>query len=647
MRYFLLLTVLVGIKLNALAQNRYDVSSVEEFEAAHDQASAGDSIVWESGTYFDTRMDISKDGLIVTAQPYGTVMFTGISRAVIDASNTTFSGFQYIGGNIRTLNVITINGSDVLITHVNIQDYTSYKYLIVDEVSRRTTISYSNFENRLNLDDQNILSILVDENEPGYHKIQYCSFKNFEGSGNDLGIEPIRIGVSTQAEFDSRTIVEYCYFTNCNGDGELISNKASQNVIRYNTFEGNSVAELVLRHGDEAVVYGNFFLDNMGGVRVREGSNHFIFNNYFEGLSRRAIYLQNESSDPLSDIHVYFNTIVNSAEMILGGSGGSNPPTGVTIANNIFTDPDGQLFEQATETETWIGNFSFGSLGIDRPSSGLVDVDPLITENAAGYYQPEAGSPVLEAAGDGYPEVPLFEGLQYDNEILLDLMQETRPTLISDRAVGASELSSGNPVEPHVGEMTTGPAYLFDNLIDYLTVNLDLLSFGNEEETKSIKISSNLDWVVTSSDDWITPDLTSGSEDSVLGITLNANEDEIARAGSVTIEGGSVTVVIEVNQAAGDPVILNVVESEIRIFPNPTSGNLLVSDLPSDTENVLVELFLLDGKNVFSEQYEVKDPELMIHLYGVSSAGIYLLKVKLLDQEGNMSKRLVQKLVIE
>ena len=279
-----------------LSQTRFDVSSLAEFNAAHASASAGDSIVWKSGNYSDIFMDITKDDLIVTAAFPGTVVFDGASKVEIDGDHVTFSGLQFIGGNIGTDHVIRIWGDDVLVTEVNIANYTSYKYLIVDEESQRTTISYSNFENRINLDDQNILSILVDENVPGYHTIHYCSFKNFEGTGNDMGIEPIRIGVSTQARFNSRTIVEYCYFTNCDGDGELISNKASQNVIRYNTFEDNSKAELVLRHGDEAIVYGNFFLNNMGGVRVREGSNHFIYNNYLEGLDRRSKFLQKESS---------------------------------------------------------------------------------------------------------------------------------------------------------------------------------------------------------------------------------------------------------------------------------------------------------------------------------------------------------------
>ena len=375
---FLLFNVLVS------AQTRYDVASGTEFFEAQALAIAGDTIAWRSGTYSDTRMDINKDGLIVTARPHGTALFTGASRVIINADDVTFAGFQYIGGNIGTLNVIDIFGSDVTITQVNIQKYTSHKYLVVDEISRRTTISYCNFENRLNLDDKNILSILVD-NEPGYHKIQHCSFKNFAGIGKDEGIEPIRIGVSTQGHLDSRTLVEYCYFTMCNGDGEIISHKSRQNVYRYNTFENNPVSELVLRHGDEGIIYGNFFLNNKGGIRIREGSDHFIYNNYFEGIDERAIWLMNDPVDPLSNIHIYHNTIINSENLRLGGDGNS-PPSNVTIANNVFTDPRDQLFNQATGNEIWINNLSSGDIGINEPSTGLTETDPQLAENTEGFF---------------------------------------------------------------------------------------------------------------------------------------------------------------------------------------------------------------------------------------------------------------------
>jgi len=633
----------IFLSLLTSAQTRYDVSSGTEFNTAQEQANAGDSIVWEIGTYSDTRMDINTDGIIVTADQHGTVLFTGASRVVINANNVTFSGFQYIGGAIGNLDVFRVYGSDVLITQVNIQNYTSFKYLRVYEESRRTTISYCNFENRLNSDDQNILSILVDD-EPGYHKIQYCSFKNFDGTGRDEGIEPIRIGVSTQADLDSRTLVEYCYFTRCNGDGEIISHKARQNVYCYNTFENNPVAELVLRHGDEGIIYGNFFLNNMGGIRVREGSNHFIYNNYFEGLDRRAIYLQNESSDPLSDIHIYHNTIINSEEIRLGGNG-NNPPTNVTIANNIFSNPKGQLFDENTENETWIGNLFFGTLGIDYPPAGLSETDPLLFENTEGFFQPESTSSIIATASDGYPAVPLFSGLDYDNELLLDLMKESRPDSITDRAIGASEFSSTVNVQPHATEMNTGPSYLFDNLVDYLASDTRQLYIGEEGDSRSMNISSNINWTVMSSVDWISTDLLSGSGDTLLNITIDANVENVDRSGLLTIASGTQSVTIEVFQDASTVVsVLDIHHSEVLLYPNPTDGRIKLSNLPSGSSSSFIELFDVNGRSAFSKKYRIDNDELVIGL-DEFVPGAYLLNVKLMGQDGIVDIELTGKII--
>ncbi|MEM6801375.1 MAG: chondroitinase-B domain-containing protein [Bacteroidota bacterium] len=640
-----LLFSLLCLPLILSAQNRYLVSSGIEFNTAQEQASAGDTIVWKSGVYSDTRMDIDRDGITVTAEPFGSVLFKGVSRVVINGDNITFSGIQYVGGFISNLDVIRVYGSDILITHVNIQNYTCFKYLRVYEESRRTTISYSNFENRLNLDDQNILSILVDD-EPGYHRIQHCSFKNFDGIGNDQGIEPIRIGVSTQGHLDSRTLVEYCYFTECNGDGEIISHKARQNVYRYNTFENNPVAELVLRHGDEGIVYGNFFLNNMGGIRVREGSNHFIYNNYFEGLSRRAIFLQNDPSDPLSEIHIYHNTLIDSEEIILG-SNGNNPPTNVVIANNVFTDPKDQIFVQPTGNETWIANLSFGNLGIDNPASGITALDPLLDENAEGFFQPNANSPILAASEMGYPPIPLYPGMDYDNEISLDLMKESRPLAIPDRAIGASEFSSTVRVQPHAREMNTGPSYLFDNPVDYVAVNALQLFIDEEGDSRSVKVSSNINWTVTSSEDWVSTDLISGSGDAKLNISIAANPDSLRRSATLTIAGGSESATILVNQDAGDiepNVEDSVLLAELMIFPNPTDGNLIFNNIAEEFYSASVEILHLNGSSIFSQEYIILDNELVIDLDKLAAA-MYIMKVKFVSQDGSFQTELTQKLV--
>lgn len=623
------------------AQTRYEVSSGLEFGSAQSQASAGDTIVWKSGVYSNIRMDINKDGLIVTAESYGTVVFNEVSRVTINGDNITFSGFQYVGGFIGNLDVIRVYGSDVLVTHINIQNYTSFKYLRVYEESRRTTISYCNFENRLNLDDQNILSILVD-NEPGYHKIQYCSFKNFEGIGLDEGIEPIRIGVSSQGNRDSRTLVEYCYFTRCNGDGEIISHKSRQNVYRYNTFENNPVAELVLRHGDEGIVYGNFFLNNKGGVRIREGSDHFIYNNYFESLNDRVIYLQNDPSDPLENIHIYHNTIVGSEEVRLGGPG-SNPPTNVTIANNIFTSPTTRLFQEETGNETWIGNFSFGTLGINLPSTGLVDTDPLLSQNTEGFYQPDSASPVIAAASTGYPPIPLYPGMDYDNDLMLDLMQESRP--IANQAIGASEFSSTVLVQPHATEMNTGPSYLFDSLINYISANVSQFNIGGEGDDKSIRVSSNINWTVTSSDSWISTDLSSGSGDEALTLTVDKNNQNSNRSGTLVITGDTQTVTITVFQDPGDAVsIQDDLTRDIRLFPNPTTGSVSLTNLPSGIYSSHVEVIDLNGRSLSSQEYKIDNEELVIDLDD-QAPGTYLLTIKLMRENGDMFGELTRKVV--
>ena len=435
------------------------VTSQQEFNNAHDAAGVNDSIIWRSGTYSDIFMEIDKDHIFIAAEELGSTVFTGASRVDIKGDYITLKGFQFLDGNIGTRDVINTRGSYNTFTQLNIRAYTCYKYLRVREECQYVNITYCNFENRLNLDDQNILSILVDENKPGYHKIQHCSFKNFDGIGKDMGIEPIRIGLSTQANHISRSVVEYCYFTQCNGDGEIISSKARQNVYRHNTFIDNPEAELVLRHGSENIVYGNFFINGKGGVRVREGQNQYIYNNYFYGLDDRAIYLQNEDSDPLDNINIAFNTFISCSEIILGGDG-NNKPTNVTFANNIFADPNDDVFREETGTETWLGNISSGNLGIPRPSTGLRIIDPLLIKNSEGFYGLTQASPAIDAAQDGYDLLPLFEGIDsIDAELIFDLMRQNRPEDINEKDLGCNEYPQNTAIQPIATEENTGPSY--------------------------------------------------------------------------------------------------------------------------------------------------------------------------------------------
>ncbi|MFY0606531.1 MAG: right-handed parallel beta-helix repeat-containing protein [Cyclobacteriaceae bacterium] len=609
---FSMLLIALFISELASAQTRFDVASESEFFSAREEAVGGDSIVWKSGTYRDVFMVIETDSLVVTAEEFGSVIFSGWSKVEINADHVVLSGLQFIGGDIGTDHVIRNWGSDVLITEINIEAYHSYKYLIVDQASRRTTISYCNFESRINLADQNILSILVDD-EPGYHVIQYCSFKNFDGSGGDMGIEPIRIGVSSQAHLDSRTIVEYCYFYNCDGDGEAISNKAAQNVFRYNTFINNYKAELVLRHGDEAVVYGNFFLDGMGGVRVREGQNHFIYNNYFSGLSGRSIYLQNESSDQLDSIHIYFNTIIDSEKVRLGGPGNA-PPKNVVFANNIFTDPKSTLFGDPTGNERWLGNIASGNLGIDV-SEGMTEIDPKLVENDSGYLQLDESSAAIDAAVSGYPPIPEIEGLEFD-DLRLDLMQQIRPDAIESKDLGASEYSITSQVSPHAKESNTGPT--FPKRLTEFSISTTVLGEG------SISISPQ-------KDSYLLGEIVTLSATATDGYQFARWSGDISsRRNPKTIAfTRDLNVVAEFEESLPpppmDPLEVND-ESTVKVYPNPTS-DILYLKLPKNRPSEL-SIFIYDirGKINQSQRIVTFQDSLEIDISNLSP-GLYFLAI--------------------
>jgi len=307
--------------ISSVMAKTVEVATQRQFDDAMLNVVSGDTILWLSGTYRNIKLEITKNNLMVKAKVAGATIFSGSSWAYIKGSNVTFEGFQFLNGDIGSANVINVSGTGNYISEVNISGYISHKYLVIRKESQYTTVKYCNFENRINLADKNILSILVNEQQPGFHRIQYCSFKNFGGKGGDMGMEPVRVGTSAQSQFDSKSIVEYCYFTKCSGDGEIISNKSGKNIFRYNTFINNPLAELVLRHGSGSYVYGNFFLNGKGGIRIKEGGDHYVFNNYFSGLSDRSIILQCDKLDPLRDIYIMHNTFVGTGRVKLGGSG--------------------------------------------------------------------------------------------------------------------------------------------------------------------------------------------------------------------------------------------------------------------------------------------------------------------------------------
>lgn len=447
-----------------------NVSSIAALQTACNNSSSGDIIVLANGTYSNVVLDINRSNISVIAQTPGGVFLNVYGDININGNNILFSGFQFTQGDIGSAYLIEVNGSRNKLTHLNISNYYAKKYIEINAGTQYNEISYCNLEKKPA--DAIIgctIQISTLPNVFGYHKISYCSFQNYYGLGGDNGNEPVRIGLGAEYLNRSRTTVEYCYFNNTGlGDSESISVKCQENVIRYCTFTNQQNAMLCFRNGDNNVAYSNFFI-NAGGIRVKEANNIYCYNNYFEnsgvGSSADAItYVYVAPLNPptaasprtlnLSNINFIHNTFYNCGDMDLGGNG----PANNTWANNIFRKSSGNLYSNANNGTTWIGNIYQGNIGINIPS-GMTSANPFLALNANGYFGLTANSP-KDNANSNYPAILDIAILNDDPSLLFDVAGRPRPATVTLKDVGCEEFTTGTTSNRPLTLADVGPSYL-------------------------------------------------------------------------------------------------------------------------------------------------------------------------------------------
>jgi hypothetical protein len=447
----------------ALKAATINVGSVPALQTAINNSSAGDVIILADGTYLNNTLNIGKSNITVKAATPGQVFLNGTNDININGNYITFSGFQFTSGDIGSNIVIEVYGKNNLLTQLNFSGYFAKKYIEVKAGTQYNQISYCNMEKKPAAAASGCtIQISTSPTVIGYHKIRYCSFKDYYGIGADFGNEPIRIGLSTENANKSRAIVEYCYFNNTGlGDSESVSIKCQENTIRFCTFTNQQNAMLVFRNGDNNVAYSNFFI-NAGGIRVKEANNIFCYNNYFEnsgvGSSADAVtYIYDTTTYPvvLNNINFIHNTFYNCGTIDMGGNGATNN----TWANNIFQKSSGAIFSNPNLGTTWAGNIYQGTLGMTVPS-GMNDIDPLLVTNADGYKGLSASSPAIDAASSSYPSILDIAVINDDPSLLFDGGGKSRPTTITLKDVGSDEFTTAAITNHPLAVSEVGPSYL-------------------------------------------------------------------------------------------------------------------------------------------------------------------------------------------
>jgi len=420
----------------SVGRNIY-VNNTDELNQALNEVEPGDTVILNDGIYTgDFETVRNKKG---TPAAEITIRAANNWKAEIGG----FSGLYFINCSHITMEGLKITASGRTYTDdiTNVIWFESCSHLRItrchikpkEKFERTTCVLISGENSSHNRIDHNLFEgkqksgLMLDITGGGFQVSQYdiVEYNNFRDNTPkiDNGKETVRIGLSGLSHSSSFSIIQFNLFENCSGEPEIISIKACDTEVRYNTFR-NSQGQVVLRHGDRNSVHGNYFIatdgrPDEGGVRVY-GNDHRIYDNYMEGLSATAVQIDKGNAHTTGKltaawtprrIEVCFNTIIDCAENIEIGKRYIYDPEDCMISCNIITGSKGYLINDHTDSRStvFIKNIVYPkgaavASNIQMQEDEVWVIDPLLN-NVDGIYRISALSPAINKAIDGFTYV--------------------------------------------------------------------------------------------------------------------------------------------------------------------------------------------------------------------------------------------------
>ncbi|MFK7831899.1 MAG: chondroitinase-B domain-containing protein [Winogradskyella sp.] len=571
--YFLALLFCIFIGSGSIyGQTTYNINDPEQLE--DNTYVAGDVIILANGVYnTDERIDFIGNGtsanpIIFRAESPGGVKFTGGLQMNIGGDYVVVDGFHWQGGFGASNFIQFRNGTDYA-NHSTIQNCVIdgleiHPDDIADDIANssitkhRWIVLYGTYNTVINCSFMNKVSagalVLAEyqynaEDDPCAivgHTITNNYFYNYEKIDNTLSnsgdSETIRIGSSENQNVSSNVTVINNYFVEADGENEIITNKSKGNLFINNTFR-RCRGSLVLRHGSEATVDGNYFLgedvEGTGGIRISD-SNHDITNNYIQdcitvnsqakwnngitflgGGDANAVpctasnttngYQQSEN------INLSNNTIINTnAPLFYNIDKGSTDPTGTVTDNLIYfaaADPNiTNVFTGDTPT-------SYVNLGTALTYTRNVYTGTVLGETNTGFSE-ETG---ITATANG--EIFTFSGAGSSGKGAdLGTYEPTTDAMVG-YGIGACF------VDYLGGSIIDGDCNI--EVVESLTVD-SLPEFSSDAGSNDVAVFANVSWTAVSNVAWISINITSGTGDAMLSVAVTENVDTNPRAGTVT-----------------------------------------------------------------------------------------------------------------
>lgn len=472
------------IPVSGIKNKEGPFNEIDKFLDAVNKAEAGDLIILANGTYdvsrnkdtkFSGRKGTADNPIFVCAEEVGKVTLKGSAGYQFDdCEYFTWYGFNHRHDASSDDNITFRGGSNNKFSRcdVKLQDegdkekgkrkshwlqISNCKKMKVDHCFFHEKPSEGQFCNVKYRSD----------NKPGegpvfeYNHFEHQDYNKTVGDDKipDAGGEAIQMGDSKLCRWYYRAIVRYNYFEECNGDGEMITNKSSGNLYYNNSFM-KTLGTMTLRHGDSTAFLGNYF--EACGLRVG-GRGNLIANNHFTKNSakkpqRRPLAIstgdweQNPEKpydDDMQGAHwervvnnnIILNTFANgdgTANSIVywGRDEGPLIPTGNRFKGNIITAKKGKLLEIAEGViingeikvdgkKEEIKNDISDNIGwpTDDAKKGdlssemaTTDKDPLLTEDRDGIHRLHSNSPARNK----------FQGRPFEELTTMDIDGEER-----------------------------------------------------------------------------------------------------------------------------------------------------------------------------------------------------------------------------
>ena len=617
--------IILFCNYNVFCQITYNIDDPEDLTALSAILAAGDTVILADGTYTsDERIKFSPttgtagSPIIFKSATPGGVKFTGGLQMNIGGDYVVVDGFHWQGG-YGASNFIQFRDGSVYANHSTIQNcaidglalspddiaddgttsITKHRWIVL--YGTYNTVINCSFMNKESagalilveleynaLPDDGLTNTRCDIVGHTISNNYFYKYAKIDASLSNAGdSETIRLGTSEYQNVDSNTTVSNNYFVEADGENEIITNKSKNNIYTNNTFR-RCRGSLVLRHGSNAKVDGNYFLgedvDGTGGIRITD-SNHTITNNYIQdcitvldqakwnngitfiggGDSAAVVCTITSVSNGYQkseNITVSNNSIVNTnAPLFYNTDKGATDPTG-TVSNNLiyFADTSTPRYSEVITGNTAT---SYADMGTALTYTGNVYKGTALGETNAGFVEDNG----ITATADG--KIFTFTGATGKGAD----MGAYAPT--TDAMVG---YGIGACFLDNLGAaITDGDCTI---VIPETLVVGSLATLTYVAGSYDVSVTANVSWSAVSDDpSWITTvNPASGTGDATVSVTITENTGTESRSGSVTFtqvggDGDGNTKVLNITQDAPPP-------------PDPRDGLNLINPLADDVEAV-------------------------------------------------------------